>query len=284
MDCQVKRNYNISMLLDKIFTPISLIVLNLLIIISAEFAGGGLFFFQTGFIHILAIFFIILFVFRIFYHHYTFDPIFEKFVHFTLAAALVFAVSHAFEFVSMMFFYYYSDATFANVVNFYLIGIILITIGAELFIKVAIRRSAYIITLLSAATVAFLALIALFLYNSSLISLESGKIAPIIYTFLIAIVGVIGFYVISYMKKIAPVSRPFVNYVLWSVSLLIISTLPYIFYYFIEEELRIEAHQIIYLSHFFFFASLSLLFLSFSKLSWKGIYQEVRNIKESSSK
>ena len=47
-------------LLNKLFTPVGFILVNLAIIIMVELAGGGMFFYETGFIHALAIIFILL--------------------------------------------------------------------------------------------------------------------------------------------------------------------------------------------------------------------------------
>ena len=44
--------------------------------------------------------------------------------------------------------------------------------------------------------------------------------------------------------------------------------------------LIVENYQIVYISHFAFFAALSFLFLAFTKLSWGGVYAETRNLVE----
>lgn len=270
-------------ILDRIFNPKSLILINIAIILAAEFAGNGLFFYETGLIHAVAILFIILAVSRFFYHIYTFDPIFEKLVHATIAASVVFAISHIFEYVSMMIFHSYKDATFANVVNFYLIGFILIAIGAESFLRIIGRRSTYIIKLFFIIIFAFTILIILFSINDKLISLEPDSLAPFLYAFLIIVVGAIGIGIVREIKKIVPISAGFSNYLLSSLALLIFAMIPYVFYEFIAERFHyynIQNYQIIYVSHFVFFAALSFLFLAFTKLSWGGIYAETRNLVE----
>lgn len=270
-------------ILDKIFSPLSLILLNIGIIFAAEFAGGGLFFYETGLIHAVAILFIILAASRFFYHTYTYDPIFEKLVHATIAASVVFAISHIFEFASMMIFHSYKDATFANVVNFYLIGFILIAIGAESFLRIIDRRSTYIIKLFSITILAFAVLIVLFSINDKLISLEPDSFAPILYAFLIGIISIIGIGIVGKIKKLVPISAGFSNYLISSLVLIIFAMIPYVFYEFIAEKFyyyNIQNYQIIYVGHFAFFAALSFLFLAFTKLSWGGVYAETRNLVE----
>lgn len=273
-------------LIDRIFNPPSLVVINLLIIIVVEFTGNGKFFFETGLIHAVAILFIALTTSRIFYHYYTYDPIFEKFVHSALAASVIFASSHIFEYISMVVFSHYTDAIFANVINFYLIGFILIIIGAESFLRIVASRSTYLIKLFAVAIAVFSGLIILFALNNELISLEPSGLAPFVYAFLIGVFSFLGIYIVFKIKKTVPISAAFSNYLLSSIILIIISTLPYVFYEFIKEELYgyIKEYQIIYFSHFAFFAALSLLFLAFTKLKWGGLYEETRKFVESNNK
>ena len=174
----------------------------------------------------------------------------------------------------------YGDVVFINVVNFYLIGFILITLGAESFLRRVKHRSKIILKILMAAIAVLAALIVLFNIRPYLISLEMDSLAPWIYGSLSLIIGLIGVLIVSKIKKTVGVSGSFDNYLMVSLILIISSTLPYIFYEFIEEGLNIPLHQIVYLSHFLFFAALSVLFLAFNKLNWGGIYQEARKMME----
>lgn len=269
-------------LLDRIFNPFSLIIINILVIIAAEFTGGGMFFINTGLIHGVAILFIILALSRMFSHYYTYDPIFEKIVHGALGASFIFAASHIYEYASMNIFHTYKDSTFINAVNFYLIGFMLIIIGAESFLRIIARRSTYLIKLLSIAILIFAALIIFFSIKSDFVSLEIESLAPYIYAVLVAGIGTLGIFIIRRVKKLVPISTGFSNYLLASLSLIIFATLPYIFYDFIEARFYsyTNRHQIIYLSHFAFFAALSLLFLAFTKVSWGGLYSEARQYEQ----
>src|SRR3989338_7394015 len=139
----------------------------------------------------------------------------------------------------MMVFKIYQGATFANVVNFYLISILTLAIGAELFLKVYRGRDARLIMLLSGIIAAILILIAAFLINPELISLEPDSWMP--FAYVLALFG--------------------------------------IFYEFLEEYLGIAGYQIIYFSHFAFYAALSLMFLAYAKLSYLGeFYEEIKKI------
>lgn len=269
-------------LLDKIFNPFSLIAINILIIIAAEFTGGGMFFMNTGLIHGVAILFIILSVSRIFFHYYTYDPFFEKIVHGVLGASIIFTASHIYEYASMNIYHTYKDSTFINAVNFYLIGFMLIIIGAESFLRIPARRSTYLIKMLTIAILIFTALIIAFTLNGNWASLEINSPIPFIYAFLVATIGALGIFIIHKLKKLVPIAANFSNYLLASITLIIFATIPYIFYDFIKARFYsyTNRHQIIYFSHFAFFAALSLLFLAFTKVSWGGLYAEARQHEE----
>lgn len=125
--------------LDKFFTPRSLLIINAAIILFSETMGN--LFLETGTIHFIAVLFIILAVSRIFIHYYTFDPVLEKFIHASSLALLFFAGSHFMEFLGYKLLNLPEDALFANVVNFYLISILFVIIGTELFLRIYYRRS-----------------------------------------------------------------------------------------------------------------------------------------------
>lgn len=269
-------------LLDRIFNPLSLILINILIIIAAEFTGEGMFFMDTGLIHGIAILFIILAVSRIFFHYYTYDPFFEKIVHGVLGASIIFSISHIYEYASMNIYHTYKDSTFINAVNFYIIGFILIIIGTESFLRIPAHRSTRLIKILTAAISLFAILVIAFTIKSDWASLETDNPLPFIYAFLVLAIGTFGIFIIRKLKKMVPIAANFSNYLLASLLLIIFATVPYIFYEFIEEEFYAytNRYQIIYFSHFAFFAALSLLFLAFTKVSWGGLYAEARQHEE----
>lgn len=274
------------LLIDRIFNLTSLIIINLLIIISAEFIGDGKYFIETGLINIVAIFFIALIIARIFYRHYTHDPIFERFVYGVLIASLIFALSHIFEYTSVHIYNISEYATSLNAVNFYLSGFIVIAIGAELFLKIFFHRSLYVVAMLFVALFSLLTTSVISFFNPGLISLEITRPEPYLYAILTIACAFIGISTVLKMKSLVPASSGFINYLLASLSLILISTIPYIFYEFIEETFGhlLGSYQIIYVGHFIFFAALSLLFLSFAKLNWGGLYAETRSLVENNNK
>jgi len=264
--------------IEKIFNPLLLLAINLLIIMAVEFSGQ--LFFQFGIIHIIAVLFIALSVIRIFVRYYSYDPILEKFFQTSLAALFVFAISHIVEYFSMSMgaFIYYSDYVLVNTVNFYLISIILIIIGAEAFLRIHDRRSTIQIKILIGIIAALILTIFIFETKKDLISLELENIAPYIYITLVFIFGLMALLKIKRIGKYVSISTAFTKYLSVSIILIMFSAVPYIFYEFLENNLNFPLYQIMYLSHFFFYGSLSLFFLAFGKVKIKGgLYENLNS-------
>lgn len=270
-------------LIDRIFNPAVLVFINLILIIVVETVNEGRFFFETGLIHLIILPFVGLIISRIFYHHYTHDPLFEKFIHGVIAASIIFASSHLFEFISMHIYNMPEDVIFATVVNLNLAGFIIIAISAESFLRVLANRSIYLTVLLFIAFFSLIISSILFLYNPNTISLGLNSFTPYLYTLLLGACAFIGVSIILKIKSVVPISSPFVRHLLASLALIIISTLPYIFHANIQKGLYyISEHQIVYLNHFIFSAALSLMFIAFTKLNWPGLFEEAKKISEKS--
>lgn len=266
-------------MLDKMFTPLSLLILNMLIIAVVE--AGGEFFFTSGLIHAFALFFIALAFARMFGHSYTHDPILEQFVHMSLAAMAVFAFSHILEFFSLVVLHTYEDATFANVANLYMISLILMTMGAELFLRIYERRSRAVLVFLSTGAALLLLLTVVFSVKDELISLEPDSPVPYIYAAVMGFFALYAFTKVRRIKNLVPAAVPFCTYLLASVALIVLAIMVNIFYEFLEDGFAWEEYQIIFLSHYAFFASLSVLFLAFGKLAFLGgIYKELQDLDE----
>lgn len=265
--------------IDKYFGLKFFLVLNALIIILAESLGGGTLFYRTGIIHIIAIGFVIFALMRVFFHYYTYDRILEKFIHACLFAMAVFAISHLVEFFSFAILHSYVDAVYANVANFYLISLLLITIGAESFLRVLQGRSTYVINVLIAIIIGLFALIIMFMLRDNVVSLEMDSYAPMIYTVAILTAIGLGLYKILKIKRLVDFMPGFINYLSISIIFIGIAALTNIYYEFFVDLLGIAEHQAVYFSHFAFYISLSFLFLAFSKVSHLGgMLEEVKNM------
>ncbi len=263
--------------LDKIFNPFSLIVINFLIIGAAELLGGGVLLYSSGAIHGIALFFIVLALSRVFLHYPSYDQFLEKFLHATLGALFVFATAHIVEFFSMRILHEYPDSTFSHVINLYIISMFLIIIGAEMFLRRHDRGSMSLVRFLWAGIGFFVVLSVLIFVRKFEISLGTQSLMPWFYFGVVLMSFVLGFVKIWQIRRLVSIARGFIDYLLGSLFLIFIATLPNIFYEFIEEIFAVPEFQLVYVSHFTFYAALSIMFLAFGQLAnLGGLYASVK--------
>lgn len=249
---------------------------NMLVIILAETVGDGRLFFDKGIIHVIAVCFVFLTIIRIFYHYYTYDPILETFIHTSLAAMGVFAVSHIVEFVSFMVLHKYADIVYTNVANFYLMSLFLIILGAESFLRRLHGRSMFLTRFLYGGIFVLMiwSAVLLFMQNSSL-STDTVSIS-LLYTLATFAAIWIGLSKMHEIKRNVKFMSEFVDRLSLSIVLIGLSVLPNIYYEFVVHTLKLPEIQIVYLSHFAFYGSLSVLFLAFGGVfRWGGLLEEV---------
>lgn len=263
--------------IEKIFSPWVLLALNAVIIFAAELFGGGEFFIDSGLIHAAAIAFIILSVSRIYEHYHTFDAFLEKMVHASLAAMAIFGFSHIVEFLSYKVFNLHEDAIFANVANFYILSMLLISLGAEYFLKKHDhRRPFFSWAIVCAASVAAF-LIFLFSINDKIVSLEEDS--PLLPIYIIAILFCAAFVIwqLARIKRTVSITKSFAGYLIAAIGLISFSAIFSILYEIWEEVFGMPDHQIVYVSHFTFYGALSLMFLAFVRLAnLPGIYAAIQ--------
>ena len=256
--------------IEKYFNIKFFIVLNLLIIFLTEVVGGGALFYKYGILDIIAVGFVALVIARVYFYHQIFDPILTRFIQACTAAMLIFEASHVIQFIGMMYMGESMDLVFANVANMYLIGLLLIAGGAEMFLKDADRHSKTILRLIAAALTGLVVFVIVILLNGVAISLEVTSFEPFIYAAAIIGVGLFTFFKARNIKKHVDFTVGFVNYVCASILLMALAILPDIFYEFLIDLFKMTEIQAVYLSHFTFFAAISLFFLSFAKLTHLG--------------
>lgn len=266
--------------LDRVFTPYSLLVLNLGIIFICETVGHGVYFARTGLIHGIAILFIIMASLRVFKKYYLFDPEVRRFLYSTLVAMVFFALSHFAEFASLKIFNAYPDAAFANVINFYLISLLFLFIGTEQVFMAYEHRSngrvlagCFAIVILVLMTISFIA-------KSTLISLDFDNPAPFAYATAVLSIGIYGMTRMNLIGKLYPWFAPFVKYMLQAIALITLAALVNVFYDAFHN-FGVDEYQIVYLSHFTFYAALSVMFLAYGDaLKIGGLHKDIREAME----
>lgn len=272
--------FRIQQLLERALAPYTLLIINLAIIFSAETVGQSRLFYDSGLIHGIAILFIMLAGVRIFQRYYLFDPEIRNLLRMSLWAMTFFALSHIVEFASFEIFHTYADAAFANVINFYCISLIFMYIGTERVMAIYEGRSSRRIHAAGVAIAVFLLLTGLYLAKNSLISLEPDEAAPYAYAAVVLSIGSYSLYRLVLISRLYPLLKPFAKYLVQATVLIILATMPNIFYEHLEA-LGLEKFQVIYLSHFTFYAALSVMFLAYGEsLKIGGIHKEIREAAE----
>lgn len=260
--------------LEKILNPWFLLALNIIILIATEMSGRV--FQEKGIIHLVAILFVILGISRIFVHYDAYDHFLHPLIHGGSAVLLVFSASHLVEFLGYLYFHIYEDAIFINVVNFYIMSMLVIAVGAEYFLRALSRGKMIMIGILSSGVAVFFLLTILIFLKKVLVSLEPDE--PLIYVYSVLVLSAFFFSVnrLIKIKKHVSIMVGFVDYFIAAFVLITISALQYVLYDVIES-VGVPNFQIVYVSHFLFYGALSFMFLAFARLAnLGGIYQEAQ--------
>lgn len=262
--------------LDRAFTAPVLIVINLLIIIACETVGGGKTFQESGAIHGIAVLFIILAISRIFTRYYLFDPELRILLHASLVAMGFFAVSHFIEFASFRLFHGYPDAAFANVINVYAISLLAMLYGAETAIVRYRKAGEWKLGALAAAIIVLLVLTALFMTRALDVSLEPDE--PTAYAYMALMLLAWGLCLLRWtrIRRMYGWFSRFINTVMLSAFMIVLASVPNIFYELLEK-VGVDESQSIYLSHFTFYAALSVMYLAYDKVqNLGGLHKDIR--------
>lgn len=265
-------------LLEKIFSHWTLLAINLVIIVAVEATGG--FFMKTGLIHLIALLFIGLGITRIFIHYEVYDRFLKPLIYGGIAVLILFAVSHILEYVNYAVFYFPFGMIAANVVNFYLVGLLIVTFSATFFLK-GIEKEARIYRYLLPLAMIFLVIVTVRNYlNPSSVDLSPSK--WLMYVYALAVTGAtgLGVYWLLRLKKYETILSNFIDYFNASFIMIGVSAA---FYVFNEtfEKVGIDYMQVMYMSHFLFYGALSFMFLSFVRLTkLGGLYEEAEKEKK----
>lgn len=272
-------------LIVKIVRPWTLIIINVAIIAVVELIDGGKFFVESGLIHGVAILFIVLAMGILFLPYRIYDQYTKRFLWSGILAMLIFSASHIVEFFSYKILSIHEDAVFANTAIFYIISILIMLIGAEIFLRARHHaRTVLFLWIYIASVLAFSALIGFNLANDELISLGRLNMQLGFYIFSIILFGFLGM-IITLKLKAVSIIAPFIKYFRISLFFIIVATVINIFYVILEEVLGVPDHQIINFAHFGFYAALSGMIVTLAKLSADlsglgGIYAAAREYED----
>lgn len=251
---------------ERFFDARFLLGLNVAIIIAAETLGGGRAFYDTGLIHVPVSIFVLLASTRIFGRYYLYDPVLKKFLGWSLAALAILLLSHGIEFVDQNLGYGWpTSSVYGGIISFHLTAILCVAVGAFHILKAYGKMRFATFWLVLAAlvgVVAFLASFATYLgvipyVPASLYMLISGAagVATVVPTMTIA--------------KTIPVLREFAERLAAALTFMTVAAGTEALHLVAGSE-YVVYQQATYVSHFAFFAALSLMFLAFGKLANLG--------------
>lgn len=253
--------------LEKILSAKVLIAINILIIVAAELTGE--LFLQTGLIHMIALLFLLLGISRIFVHYNSYDQYLQPLTLGAVAALLLFAFSHLTEYFSFgNGTEHYSDALYVDVTNVYMTAMLMVALGAQYFLSKQSKTVPLLLTLAGAFAGSLVVTVLGFLRIIT-ISLEPDEADVYLYSVVVIGVTILSITRMLRLGKAVSIMQSFARYIAVAFSLIALAALYYLLYEILEHAGMPDV-QIIYISHFLFYAALSVMFLAFPRLARLG--------------
>jgi hypothetical protein len=262
--------------LDKIFSPIVLILLNLAIIKAAEFVGGGKFFAETGLIHGIVLVFVFLILARIFSEYAFGDYILKGFLKIQMAFFLFLGFVHIYEYLGVDVLVIKDSVVELSVTLFYLLWLIGNLIALEFVFRIYEKKSFLKNSIFAGGFVLVsVGIIALHAFSGLVEELPSWTSDAILLA--VVVLGVYSSLRILKIKEIMPIFNNFAIYTVPAIALVVLATFSeYSESVGFLSRFNISPTQNLYLSHFIIYAALSLLLIGFGKLKQPtGIYSEM---------
>ncbi len=254
--------------LRQFFTLRTLLIINVLLVVFI--LGTDEFFFDTGLIHGISIFFIFLAILSL-----TDRPVGDAFLsrflqRSTAWALLCFATAHALEFLQIVFKVGIlpKDGGLVNILNLHAAGLLAIILGASFIFKVYSRKLYYVIaTILTTLVVGFLLVTIFLLTLNYSVSLESTSVIPQFYLWSTISILIIGLLVLTKIRMAIPILKTFSVYFMLAFFFIAIAEFMVLFSHSLEAAFDIEWYDVAYYVHFAFYLSLSFLYLTSARLS-----------------
>ena len=259
---------------EKFLNIYTLLIVNLAIIAAAELIGGGRYFYDTGLIHLIGIVFGGLVIYRIFTRYYFQDQFFKKLLKLSLISFAVLAATHIFEYLWMMFLPLKQGVAEAGVIGFYFASLLFLVAGLEFVLRVAQQKPD--INLRLPAVIMLLVVISSIVFMAGDTPIFEKNIEVFIYVYLVltAILGLFAINTSLKIKKVLPLFKGFINYLMLGIIFIVVASLfefSELFKFTLINEIQIS-----YLAHFAIYFALSFMFLGFGKLfNLEGLYKDI---------
>lgn len=261
---------------EKLFTPYVLIALNLVIILCAEFVGGGIYFSETGLIHAIALLFVGLIIVRIFSDYAFSDHILKGFLKIQLTFFLLLGLIHVYEYLGLYVLNINDVVVESTAVLAYIIWLIGNTFAIEWVFRIYRQSSTKLVVILGAMIGLVVALaVTLHIFSDNIHGIPEW-IHGATPSLLVLFAG-LSIWRLNQIKGIMPVFSSYSHYAVPAIVLVALAG----FSEYAESEgffstLGIPEVQNLYISHFLIYAALSLLLVGFGKLKKpQGIYAEM---------
>lgn len=262
-------------MLEKLLNPYLLISLNLVIILVSEFSGGGVYFEESGLIHLIAVVFVLLCAYTVSsFRHLQGGSFFTIFKGFLIALAL-FSLVHIVEYLAVIGLIgeRLEELADFNVMVFYAVGFISILIGFKNVLGIY-HGSQSKVKLLYWMVVPMV-LISFFVFIKGDVEFFGSEIIlSLLMVALNVIIGALVIFKSLEIEKIMSMFKHFMRYMRYSFILVIVAVL----FEFLEifGLSFIPDTQITYLTHFAFYIALGFQLLAFRQLfNLGGVYEDL---------
>ena len=257
---------------ERFFAPRLLLGVNLAIILLAETLRGGRYFYDTGLIHIPVSMFVLLASTRIFGRYYLYDPVLKKFLGWSLAALAILLLSHGIEFADQTLgLDWPASAVYGGVISFHLTALLCVAVGAFHILKAYGRMRFATFWLVLTALVGVVSFLASLAAYTGMIS----TVPPLLYMLIAFAAGMATCVPTIAISRIVPVLREFSLYLTGALVFIVMAAGADALHLVAKGE-YVVYQQATYVSHFAFYAALSLMFLAFGKLSnMGGVYRDL---------
>lgn len=253
----------------------TLFIVNLAVIAAAEFVGGGRYFYDTGLIHLIEVVFAGLVILRILNRYYLQDVFFKKFLKLSLMAFAVLTITHVFEYLWIKFSSLNQVVVETGVVGLYFASFLFLIAGLDFVLRIARRKPDINLGLPSIILFLVVVFSIVFMAGGAPILGENIKAFLYVYLALVAALGIFAIAMSLKIKKVLPLLKGFVNYLIPGIIFIIIASLLESLE--ILEFSTINEIQTTYFAHFAIYFALSFMFLGFGKLlSLGGIYEDIK--------
>lgn len=253
--------------LENLLAPYSLAGIILAFVLLAEFAGGGLFFLESGLIHGMTIVFVGLIIIRILSDYASSDPVLKIFLRVQLAASVLLGLTHVYEYLGLYVLGLRSFIVELSVIAIYFVWFLCLLLSLEL-----VSRAYYgggrniIVWVLSTIIVGALVAVIGINVSDTVASYTPLLMAQILLSFMVAL-AIMEVSSLESLQEVLPVFKSFSSYVIPATILLFFSA----FFEYIESAdilslFNIQNTQITYFSHFLIYAVLALLLIGIGKL------------------